>query len=46
MTTTISGSDGTKQLLTKHTFIPSSLYGEGKHMKPWSKKDRMGLHEL
>lgn len=35
-----------KILLEKHTKIPKSMFGVGKGMKLWSKKDRMVLHEL
>lgn len=35
-----------KKLLEKHTKTPKSMFGIGKGMKPWSKKDRMNLHEL
>ncbi len=35
-----------KILLEEHTKIPKSMFGVGKEMKSWSKKDRMNLHDL
>ncbi len=35
-----------KKLLGKHTKIPVSLFGCGKGMKQWAKKERMIFHGL
>ncbi|MBS3137998.1 hypothetical protein J4232_06205 [Candidatus Woesearchaeota archaeon] len=35
-----------KKLLQKYTNVPKTMFGCGKGMKSWSKKDRMMLNEL
>ena len=35
-----------KKLLQQYTNVPKTMFGHAKGMKPWSKKDRMMLHEL